>query len=117
MGRAHAIVEGVFTPISFPLDFQQYAQETLDAWLGHNSAAVALLTGKPGDSAFAAVPAAARSVGWTFDHAEGAAGHRYFEWHDSAGNAIAFGFTDPGLASPPANRHGLAQQVVYSPHS
>jgi hypothetical protein len=117
VGKPHAIIAGVFTPITFPLDYQQYAQEAITAWVGRNSAAVSLLTGKPGDSAFATVPASVRNEDWTFNHTEGASGHEYYIWRNSHGDELAIGFTNPGLASPPANRHGLIYQVVYSPHS
>jgi hypothetical protein len=116
VGKAHAIVEGRFTPITFPTDYRAYAQETLDAWLGHNTAAVALLTGKAGESAFSGVPAGARNTAWTFDHTEGAAGHEYFLFRDAAGDRLIFGFTNPGVASPPANGHGLVREVIYTPH-
>jgi len=117
LGKAHAIVGGTLIPITFPSDYQAYAQETLTAWQGHNTAAVSLLTGKTGDSAFGSVPASAREQQWTFDHTEGAAGHGYFLFKDSAGDQLAFGFADPGVASPPANHHGLVQQIAYTPHS
>ncbi len=118
IGQAHAIVGGTLIPITFPTDDKAYAQETLDAWQGHNTAAVALLTGKPGDTAFNGVPASLRSANdLTFSRADGTAGHEYYVWRDGAGNELAFGFVDPGIVSPPANRHGLVEAVVYTPHS
>jgi hypothetical protein len=116
LGKPHAIVGGTLIPITFPTDFQAYAKEALDAWQAHNSAAVALLTGKPADTAFAAVPAALRTSAFTFTGTDGAAGHGYITFSDSAGDQVSFEFNNPGLVSPPANRHGLIQRVLYTPH-
>jgi hypothetical protein len=116
LGQAHAVGDGQVHPITFPTDYQAYGQEALDAWRVHNSAAVALLTGKPGESAFNPVPAAVRDQPWTYDHAEGATGHQYFEWRDAAGDSIAIGFANPGFVTVPANRHGLIENVVFTPH-
>jgi hypothetical protein len=116
LGQAHAVADGQVHPITFPTDYQVYGQEALDAWRGHNSAAVALLTGKSGDSAFNAVPAAMRDQSWTYDHAEGATGHEYFEWRDAAGDSIAIGFANPGFVTVAPNRHGLIENVVFTPH-
>jgi hypothetical protein len=119
LGKAHALVGGELIPITFPTDYKAYAQETLTAWQDHNTAAVALLTGKTGDSAFASVPASARSApgGWSFDHTEGATGHELFFFRDPAGDTIGFQFSNPDFVSPPANRHGLVEQIAYTPHS
>lgn len=119
LGKAHAIIGGTLIPITFPTDYQAYAQEALDDWRAHNSAAVALLTGKSGDTAFASVPASARSANttWTFSHQEGAAGHQIFVWLDQANNELAFDFINPTIQSPPANHHGLILAVYYSPHA
>ena len=117
LGHPHAITEGVFTPITFPTDYQAYAQEALTDWVGRNTAAVSLLTGKPGDSAFSSVPAGVRTEDWVFDRTDGAAGHVYYVFHNTAGDTLAFGFVNPGIQSPPANRHGLIEQVVFTPHS
>lgn len=117
VGHPHAIVGGAFTPITFPTDYQAYAKEALDDWVSRDTAAVALLTGKPGDSAFTGVPAAVRTEDWNFVRTDGAAGHEYYLFHNSAGDELAFGFVDPTIQSPPANRHGLIEQVVFTPHS
>jgi hypothetical protein len=116
LGHAHAVIGGTWHPITFPTDLQAYAQEAIDAWQGHNTAAVALLTQKPGDTAFNVVPAALRTATWTYSHSEGAAGHLYYIWTDSAGDSIPIGFINPGIVSPPANRHHLIEAVVFSPH-
>lgn len=117
LGHPHAITEGVFTPITFPTDYQAYAQEALTDWVSRNTAAVSLLTGKPGDSAFSSVPAGVRNEDWVYDRTDGAAGHVYYIFHNTAGDTLAFGFVNPGIQSPPANRHGLITQVVFTPHS
>jgi hypothetical protein len=118
LGHAHAIIGGTLIPITFPMDDKAYAQEALNDWQGRNNAAVALLTGKPGDSAFPAAAAALRDANdLTFSRTDGAAGHIYYVWTDSHGNELAFGFVDPGIVSPPANRHGLIQAIVYTPHA
>lgn len=117
VGSAHAVVDGQFHPITFPTDYQAYAQEALNAWTNHNTAAVALLTGKPGDTGFGGVPASHRTDSWTYDHAEGAAGHQYYLFGNAAGDTVAIGFANPGFVTVPANRHGLIENVVFSPHS
>jgi hypothetical protein len=117
LGQAHAVVDGQWRPITFPEDLQAYARLALAAWTGHNTAAVALYTGTSGDSAFASVPAARRADGWTFDHDEGATGHLYYAFTNSAGDAVVLSFVNPGFASTPANRHGLVQKVIYQPHA
>jgi hypothetical protein len=117
LGQAHAIVDGQWKPITFPTDFRAYAEEAIAAWAGHNPAAVSLLTGKSGDSAFAIVPAALRDTAWTFDHEEGAAGHRIELFRDAAGDSIGVSFAAPGVAPTPANRHGLIETIYFTPHA
>lgn len=116
IGQAHAVIDGQWHPITFPNDFQAYAQEAVDDWTKHNTAAVALLTGKPGDTAFSAVPAARRNDTWTFDHEEGASGHAELIFVNSAGDSIIVQFAQPGVAPTPANRHGLIETIYYEAH-
>ena len=116
VGQPHAVVDGHFNPITFPTDYQAYAQEALNDWIGHNTAAVALLTGKPSDTAFSHIPASARDTSWTFQSEQGAAGHEYFVFTDPQNNSIAIGFVNPTIQSPPANHHGLIEDVEYSVH-
>ena len=93
----HAVVGGDWHPITFPVDYRAYAQEALDDWQKHNTASVALLTGKSGEAAFSGVPAARRSDTWTFDHSEGAMGHDYYAWRmDYATLATIDPFAPPG---------------------
>ena len=115
IGHAHAVVDGEWNPITFPTDLQAYAKEALDDWGKHNTAAVALLTGKPNDSAFDSVPAGHRGDTWTFDHSEGATGHLYYLFRNPAGDTVIIGFANPGSVTPPANRHGLVQSVIFQP--
>ena len=115
VGHAHAVVDGEWNPITFPTDLQAYAKEALDDWGKHNTAAVALLTGKPDDSAFGSVPAGHRGDTWTFDHSEGATGHLYYQFRNPAGDTVMIGFANPGSITPPANRHGLVESVIFQP--
>jgi hypothetical protein len=116
VGHPRAVVDGQFHPITFPDDLKAYAQEAITAWTNHNTAAVALLTGKPGDSAFSGVPASHRNDTWTFDSTDGAAGHLYYVFGNAAGDTVVIGFVNPGLVTPPPNRHGLIENVVFQPH-
>jgi hypothetical protein len=113
IGHAHAVVDGEWNPIAFPTDLQAYAQEALDDWGKHNTAAVALLTGKPGDTAFNAVPASHRGDTWTFQSSQGAAGHIAYVWQNPTHESIVFQFAAPGSVTPPANRHGLIESVSF----
>jgi hypothetical protein len=116
IGTPHAIIDGHLLPITFPADQKVYAQEALDAWLKHNSAAVSLLTGKPGDSAFTAVPDARRGDPWTYDHTESGSGHQFYLWTNPAGDTIIISMAIPGFITPPPNRHGLIEAISYHPH-
>lgn len=116
LGHPHAVVDGQFHPITFPTDTKAYAQEAVTAWANQNTAAVALLTGKPGESAFSGVPASHRGDAWTFQSAEGAAGHTYYVFRNPAGDTLAIGFVNPGIVTPPPNRHGMIDNVVFQPH-
>ncbi len=117
IGQPHAVVDGQWHPITFPQDLKAYAQEALNAWLGHNTAAVALLTGKPGETAFGEVPPARRADTWTYAHEEGGAGHIFHLFSDPAGDTIVFSFLNPTIQAPPANRHGLIEVIYYTAHS
>jgi hypothetical protein len=117
LGHPHAVIDGQWHPITFPTDNKAYAQEAIVAWGGHNSAAVALLTGKTGDTAFAGVPAARRGDNWTYTHEEGATGHLLYVFIDPAGDSIIVSFLNEGFAPTPANRHGLIEVVYYEAHS
>jgi hypothetical protein len=117
LGQAHAVVDGQWRPITFPTDLRAYAEEAVTDWSGRNAAAVSLLTGKPGDTAFAGVPAALRDTTWTFDHEEGAAGHRIELFVDPAGDSIGISFAAPGVAPTAANRHGLIETVYFTSHA
>jgi hypothetical protein len=117
LGQPHAVVDGQWHPITFPEDLKAYAQEALTAWLGHNTAAVSLLTGKPGETAFGEVPPARRADTWSYAHEEGGAGHIFHIFHNPAGDTIVFSFLSPGIASAPANRHGLIEVIYYTAHS
>jgi hypothetical protein len=115
VGSAHAVVDGKFTQITFPDDPKAYAQEALDDWQSHNKAAVSLLTGKPGDSAFSAIPDGRRNDTWTYDHEEGATGHVFYIWKNAAGESIAISFPTSGSVTNPPNRHGLIETVYFMP--
>jgi hypothetical protein len=117
LGQTHAIVDGQWHPITFPDDLKAYAQEALTAWLGHNTAAVGLLTGKSGETAFGEVPPARRADTWTYAHEEGGAGHIFHIFQNPAGDTIVFSFLSPGIAPVPANRHGLIEVIYYTAHS
>jgi hypothetical protein len=117
VGQPHAVVDGQWHPITFPQDLKAYAQEALTAWLGHNSAAVSLLTGKPGETAFGEVPPARRADTWTYAHQEGATGHIFHLFQNPAGDTIVFSFLNPTIQAPPANRHGLIEVIYYTAHS
>jgi actin-like ATPase involved in cell morphogenesis len=115
LGEAHAIADGVFAPITFPLDLREYGQLTLDDWKRENKAAVALLTTEPQDSAFNTVPDERRNDTWTYDRQDAAAGKIYHIWRNAAGDEIALGFNNPDIVPPPANRHNLVVSVTYQP--
>jgi hypothetical protein len=115
LGEAHAITDGVFTQITFPEDLKTYGQLTIDNWLRENKGAVSLLTGKPGASAFNSVPEEKRTSGmWLYDRQDGAAGRIYHIWRGDAGDEIALVFNNPGVVPPPANRHGLVIDVLFT---
>jgi hypothetical protein len=116
LGQAHAVQDGQWHPITFPTDNRAYAEEAVHAWTGRNDAAVALLTGKPGATAFSAVPAAKRDDVWTFNHDEGGMGHLYYVFTNAAGDSIIVSMANEGFASVPPNRHGLIEGVVYQAH-
>ena len=116
LGHPHAVVDGQWHPITFPEDLKAYAQEALNAWLGHNTAAVSLLTGKPGETAFGEVPPARRADTWMYVHQEGGAGHIFHLFKNSAGDTIVFSFANPTIVSPPPNRHGLIEVIYYTAH-
>lgn len=115
VGHAHAVVDGEWNPITFPTDLQAYGKEALDDWGKHNTAAVALLTNQPNDSAFSSVPDSHRSDQWAFNGSQGATGHLIYEWKGATGGIISIEFNNPGFVSPPANRHNLIQSVVFQP--
>jgi hypothetical protein len=115
VGHAHAVVDGEWNPITFPTDLQAYAQEALNDWGKHNTAGVALLTTQPGDSAFSSVPDSHRGDTWAFNGSQGATGHSIYAWKSATGGIISFEFNNPGLVSPPANRHNLIQSVEFTP--
>jgi hypothetical protein len=115
VGHAHALVDGEWNPITFPTDLQAYAQEALNDWGKHNTVAVALLTGQPNDSAFGSVPDSHRGDKWDFNGTQGAAGHVIYQWKGATGGIISIEFNDPGFVTPPANRHGLIQGVMFQP--
>jgi hypothetical protein len=106
LGQAHAVIEGQWHPITFPVDLRAYAEEAITAWSGHNTTAV-----------FGVVPAALRDTSWTFNHEEGAAGHRIEVFLDPAGDSIGISFVAPGVQPTPANRHGLIEAVYFTPHA
>jgi hypothetical protein len=114
LGGPHAIVEGQWHPITFPLDLRAYAEEAIHAWAGHNDAAVSLLTGKPGETAFSAVPDARRGDTWTFSHEEGASGHLIELFGNGSGDTIPVQFANPTIVAPPPNRHGLIEVIYYT---
>jgi hypothetical protein len=115
LGEAHAITDGVFTQITFPDDLRAYGQLTIDNWLRENKGAVALLTTKPGSSAFDPVPEEKRTSGmWTYDRSDGAAGRIYHIWRGDAGDEIALAFNNPDLVAPPSNRHHLVIDVLFT---
>jgi hypothetical protein len=115
LGDAHAITEGVFTQITFPEDLKAYGQLAIDNWLRENKGAVSLLTGKPGSSAFNSVPEEKRTSGmWTYDRQDAAAGKIYHIWRGDAGDEIALAFNNPSVVPPPANRHGLVIDVLFT---
>jgi molecular chaperone DnaK len=114
LGEAHAITDGVFTQITFPEDLRVYGQLTIDNWVRENKGAVSLLTGKSGSSAFNSVPAEKRTGAWSYDRQDGAAGKIYHVWRGDAGDEIALVFNNPSVVSPPANRHGLVIDVLFT---
>lgn len=116
IGHAHAVIDGQWHPITFPTDYKLYAQEAIDDWGKHNTAAVALLTGKPGDSAFSSVPSSHRNDQWTFDSEDGGMGSEFFTFVNPAGDQLIVRFANPGIVPPPANRHGLITGVSFQPH-
>jgi molecular chaperone DnaK len=115
LGEAHAIADGVFAPITFPLDLREYGQLTLDDWKRENKAAVALLTTEPQDNAFNSVPDERRNDTWNYDRQDAAAGKIFHIWRNAAGDEIALGFNNPDIVPPPANRHNLVVSVTYQP--
>jgi len=117
VGQGHAVMDGQWHPITFPTDMKAYALEAINAWTGHNDAAVALLTGKPGVTAFDPVPAARRDDTFTFDHTEGGMGHLYYAFHNPAGDSIIVSFANEGFATVPPNRHGLIEVIYYEAHA
>jgi actin-like ATPase involved in cell morphogenesis len=115
LGEAHAITEGTFTQITFPEDLKDYGQLTIDNWLRENKGAVSLLTGKPGSSAFNGVPEEKRTSGmWLYDRQDAGAGKIYHIWRSDAGDEIALVFNNPSIVVPPANRHNLVIEVIYT---
>jgi hypothetical protein len=115
LGEAHAITDGDVIRITFPEDLRVYGQLTIDNWLRENKGAVALLTGKSGSSAFNSVPEEKRTGGtWTYDRQDGAAGRIYHIWRGDAGDEIALAFNNPSVVPPPANRHGLVIDVLFT---
>jgi hypothetical protein len=116
LGQAHAVVDGQWHPITFPTDNRAYAEEAIHAWTGHNDAAVALLTGKPGATAFDPVPAPRRDDTWTFGHEEGGTGHLFYVFGNATGDHIVVSFANEGFATVPANRHGLIEVIYYQAH-
>jgi hypothetical protein len=115
LGEAHAIVDGVFTQITFPEDLRVYGQLAMDNWVRENKGAVSLLTGKPGSSAFNSVPEEKRtSSPWAYDRQDAAAGKIYHIWRGDGGDEIALVFNNPSIVLPPANRHGLVIDVLFT---
>jgi hypothetical protein len=116
LGQAHAVMDGQWHPITFPTDNRAYAEEAIHAWTGHNDAAVALLTGKPGATAFDPVPAERRDDTWTFDHNEGGTGHLFYIFRNTTGESIIVSIANEGFATVPPNRHGLIEVIYYQAH-
>jgi hypothetical protein len=117
LGQDHAVQDGQWHPITFPTDNRAYAEEAVHAWSGHNDAAVSLLTGKPGATAFSAVPAARRDDVWTYSGSDGGMGHLYYHFANAAGDNIIVSMANEGFATIPPNRHGLIEVVYYQAHA
>jgi hypothetical protein len=117
LGHPQAVVAGsIWDPITFPSDDKKYAQEALDAWLGGNDARLKLLTASKMTSAQVDALGADRHSTWTFDHADGAMGSTYYNFHDLAGHSLAFRFLNgpPAPTTGPASQHRITE-VVYLP--
>jgi hypothetical protein len=115
LGQPHAVLDGQWHPITFPTDNQAYAQEALDAWIGHNDARVGLLCTGDAAAHLNAVAAGHRTGTWTFDHSEGAAGSFYLTWRNPAGDGLVFRFHDPGIPPTPGPQHRIID-VIFQPH-
>jgi hypothetical protein len=117
LGSPRAIVLGsIWSPITFPSDNKAYAQEALDAWLSRNDARLKLLTQNNMTSAQVDALGPNRTVTWTFDHSEGAAGSTYYSWRDPSGHMLAFRFLNgtPAPTTGAASHHRIAE-IVYLP--
>jgi molecular chaperone DnaK len=115
LGEARAITDGVFTQITFPDDLRAYGQLTIDNWVRENKGAVALLTTKPGSSAFNPVPEEKRTSGtWNYDRQDAAAGKIYHIWRGDAGDEIALAFNNPDIVAPPPGRRHLVIDVIFT---
>jgi actin-like ATPase involved in cell morphogenesis len=114
LGERYAIIDGTFTQIDFPTDLKDYGQLTIDNWLRENKGAVGLLTTKPGLTAFDVVPEDKRAGMWLYDRQDAAAGKIYHIWRGDAGDEIALAFNNPDVVPPPANRHRLVIEVIFT---
>jgi hypothetical protein len=115
LGQQHAVLDGQWHPITFPTDNQAYAQEALNAWIGHNDARIGLLCTSDAAAHLNAVAAGHRTETWTFDHGEGAAGSFYLTWRNPAGDGLVFRFHDPGIPPTPGPQHRIID-VIFQPH-
>jgi hypothetical protein len=114
LGSPHAIVTGTFNPLTFPTDFQAYAQECLDAWKSGNTVRVGFLTTASAKTHLYAIDASHRQDDWTFVDAQGAAGSSYLTWHTPGGDRIVFRFTNPGVDPNQGPQHKIVD-VLWNP--